>query len=76
MRSAVGFSSNSQDFQGYLPVLVPNYMGTSYDGEAGAQLLLASVNFEDYGLNVYKISYTLRYSVEGWVPEVYPLFGT
>jgi len=76
MRSAVGFSSTDQTFQGFLPVLVPNYMGTVYDGEAGGQLLLASVNFEDYGLNIYKISYTLRYSVEGWVPEVYPLLGT
>lgn len=76
MRSAVGYSSEDQTFQGFLPVLVPDYMGTTYDGEAGGQLLLASVNFEDYALNVYKISYTIRYSVEGWVPEVYPLFGT
>ena len=73
MRDAVGYSSNDQTWNSNLPVLLPNYMGTMFTGPAGAKLLLASVNFEDYALNVYKISYTIRYSNEGWVPEVYPI---
>lgn len=75
MRDAVGYSSNDQTWNSNLPVLLPNYMGTMFEGPAGAKLLLASVNFEDYALNVYKISYTIRYSNEGWVPEVYPILA-
>ena len=73
MRDAVGYSSNDQTWNSFLPVLLPNYMGTMFKGPAGAKILLASVNFEYYELNVYKISYTIRYSNEGWVPEVYPI---
>lgn len=55
------------------PLLVPNFMGTSWEGGYGAQLLLAGVNFEQYG-HVYKCSYQIRINKEGWPVQVYPLF--
>jgi hypothetical protein len=55
------------------PLLVPNFMGTSWEGGYGAQLLLAGVNFEQYG-HVYKCPYQIRINKEGWPVQVYPLF--
>jgi hypothetical protein len=55
------------------PLLVPNFMGTDWEGAFGAQLLLSGVNFEQYG-HVYKCSYQIRINKEGWPVQVYPLF--
>jgi hypothetical protein len=55
------------------PLLVPNFMGEDWEGAFGAQLLLAGVNFEQYG-HVYKCSYQIRINKEGWPVQVYPLF--
>jgi hypothetical protein len=55
------------------PLLVPNFMGEDWEGSFGAQLLLAGVNFEQYG-HVYKCSYQIRINKEGWPVQVYPLF--
>jgi hypothetical protein len=55
------------------PLLVPNFMGEDWEGAFGAQLLLAGVNFEQYG-HVYKCSYQIRINKEGWSVQVYPLF--
>jgi hypothetical protein len=55
------------------PKLVPNFMGTDWEGAFGAQLLLSGVNFEQYG-HVYKCSYQIRINKEGWPVQVYPLF--
>jgi hypothetical protein len=55
------------------PLLVPNFMGEDWEGSFGAQLLLAGVNFEEYG-HVYKCSYQIRINKEGWPVQVYPLF--
>lgn len=55
------------------PLLVPNFMGTDWEGAFGAQLLLSGVNFEQYG-HVYKCSYQIRINLEGWPVQVYPLF--
>lgn len=80
MRNAVGRSSFNRDWNSNLPELLPSYMGSTWTsvpippatvGES--QLLLASVNFEDFGLNTYKINYTIRYSAEGWVDAVNPM---
>lgn len=80
MRNAVGRSSFNRNWNSNLPDLLPSYMGSTWTsvpippatvGES--QLLLASVNFEDFGLNTYKINYTIRYSAEGWVDPVNPM---
>ena len=80
MRNAVGRSSFNRNWNSNLPDLLPSYMGSTWTsvpippatvGES--QLLLASVNFEDFGLNTYKINYTIRYSAEGWVDAVNPM---
>ena len=80
MRNAVGRSSFNRDWNSNLPELLPSYMGSTWTsvpippatvGES--QLLLASVNFEDFGLNTYKINYTIRFSAEGWVDAVNPM---
>ena len=79
MRNAVGRSSFNRNWNSTLPDLLPAYMGTTFTsipippatvGES--QLLLASVNFEDFGLDTYKINYTIRFSAEGWVVPVNP----
>jgi hypothetical protein len=55
------------------PLLIPEFMGTDWEGAFGGQLLLAGVNFEEYG-HVYKCSYQIRINLEGWPRQVYPLF--
>ena len=45
-----------------------------WEGKYGAKLLLAGVNFEEYGL-IYKCTYTVRLNNEGWPEAVYPLAG-
>jgi hypothetical protein len=55
------------------PKLVPDFMGVYWEGSFGAQLLLAGVNFEQYG-HVYKCSYQIRINKEGWPVQVYPQF--
>ena len=56
------------------PLLVPTFMGEDdWEGPNGAQLLLAGVNFEQYG-PIYKCSYQIRINKEGWPRAVYPLF--
>jgi hypothetical protein len=79
MRIAVGRSSNSRDWNAQLPELLPAYLGDTWlstpidPATVGQnQLLLASVNFEDFGLDTYKINYTIRFSAEGWVAPVNP----
>jgi len=79
MKDAVGRSSSTNDWGGNLPQLLPAYLGGTFlsnpvaGGVALPQLLLASVNFEDFGLSVKKINYTIRYNVEGWVTAVHPI---
>jgi hypothetical protein len=55
------------------PLLIPTFMGENWEGSQGAMLLLAGVNFEQYG-HVYKCSYQIRINKEGWPIAVYPLF--
>ena len=74
MLAYLGTTSYDNDWSGTMPKIVPEYFGTSFhssveDGEYD-QLLLAQVNVEDFGL-LYKISYEVRYSVQGWPDEVY-----
>jgi len=68
----VGHSSLEQGWSGG-PKLVPDFVGTYFEGAFGGQLLLAGVNFEEYG-HVYKCSYQIRINKEGWPRQVYPLF--
>lgn len=70
----LGTTSYDNDWAGTMPKIVPVYFGTSFhssveDGEYD-QLLLAQVNVQDFGL-LYKVSYEVRYSVQGWPEEVY-----
>jgi hypothetical protein len=70
----VGHSSLDNGWSGG-PYLVPSFMGESpnWEGTQGAMLLLANVNFEQYG-SIYKCSYQIRINKEGWPEQVYPLF--
>ena len=78
MRKAVGRASSDNDWNGNLPKLIPDYQGTTWLSDTGTaltgypQLLLASVNAEDFGLDTYKVSYTIKYNDEGYVEPVYP----
>jgi hypothetical protein len=70
----LGTTSYDNDWASTMPKIVPVYFGTSFhssveDGEYD-QLLLSQVNVEDYG-SLYKISYEVRYSIQGWPDEVY-----
>ena len=70
----LGTTSHDNDWAGTMPDIVPTYFGTSFISsvEDGGydQLLLAQVNVEDFG-DLYKISYEVRYSIQGWPDEVY-----
>jgi len=68
----VGHSSLVQGWSGG-PKLIPDFVGTDFEGAFGGQVLLAGVNFEEYG-HVYKCSYQIRMNLEGWPSQVYPLF--
>ena len=74
----VGRSSLESNWNAKLPTIIPAYIGTSlspgWEGKYGAKLLLAGVNFEEYGL-IYKCTYTVRLNNEGWPEAVYPLAG-
>ena len=79
MREAVGRSSSTLDWATNLPQLLPSYLGSTWlsvpippAATGQNQLLLASVNFEDFGLDTYKVNYTIRFSAEGWVEAVNP----
>ncbi len=75
MIEALNTSASTNNWEGTLPNIIPDYAGTYWNTstEGGDnQLLLAQVNVEDYGL-LYKVNYEVRYSHEGWPPEVYPV---
>lgn len=68
----VGRTTSVQGWEGG-PKLIPDFMGTNWEGGFGGKVLLAGVNFEDYGA-VYKCSYQIRINQEGWPTVVYPTF--
>lgn len=49
--------------------LIPAW-GPTGMGDYGKQNLLSQINVEEYG-SLYKVIYEIRYSKEGWPPEVY-----
>jgi hypothetical protein len=49
--------------------LIPAW-GPTGTGDFGNQNLLSQVNVEEFGL-LYKVLYEIRYSKEGWPPDVY-----
>lgn len=49
--------------------LIPAW-GPTGSGTNGNQNLLSQINVEEYGL-LYKVMYEIRYSKEGWPPDVY-----
>jgi hypothetical protein len=74
MISYLGTTSYDNDWAGTMPKIVPVYFGTTFhssveDGEYD-QLLLAQVNVEDFG-SLYKVTYEVRFSIQGWPDEVY-----
>ena len=70
MREFVGKTMNGRAPQGFR-FLLPAYLGDTWKAKDETdQLLIASVNFEDYGL-LYKITYELRFNREGYPKEVY-----
>ena len=50
--------------------LIPGWAPTG-TGTFGKKNLLSQINVEEYGL-LYKVMYEIRYSNEGWPPNVYP----
>lgn len=77
--ACVGRSSLEANWNAKLPTIIPAYIGTSaspgFEGKYGAKLLLAGVNFEEYG-TIYKCTYNVRLNNEGWPEAVYPLAGS
>lgn len=76
MLGALNTSSASNNWEGALPNIIPDYAGTYWNsgtlGDGDNQLLLTQVNVQDFGL-LYKVNYEVRYSEEGWPAEVYPV---
>ena len=70
IRKYVGSSFSGRAPYGYR-FLLPAYLGDTFEAKDETdQLLLSSVNFEDYGM-LYKISYEIRFNREGYSREVY-----
>lgn len=54
--------------------VLPDYYGSTFTAADGSpQLLIMNVGVERYSLNVYKITYTIRYNVDGFPNEIYAL---
>lgn len=69
-KQTLGKAGSTRNFNGNLPYILPDYMGDTFTGIYGHQLLLSQVNFEDFG-NLVKINYEVRISNEGWDSKVY-----
>lgn len=69
LRSALGKTSGTKSFAGVQ--LLPDYLGSTYVNSTRHQLLLSQVNFEDYGKDLYKVTYEIRFFADGYAPEVY-----
>lgn len=70
MRGLVGKTMGSRGPMGYRNLL-PTYLGDNWQTSTELdQLLIASVNFEDYGM-LYKINYELRFNRQGYPNAVY-----
>jgi hypothetical protein len=68
-------SSGTGSWEGNLPFIIPTYLTGPFTVSLGDdttinQLLLTQVNVESFG-SIYKISYEIKYSTEGWHPAVY-----
>ena len=72
LRGALGKTSGTKSFAGVQ--LLPDYLGNSYvtGSPSRNQLLLAQVNHEDYGKDLYKVSYEIRFFADGYTEKVYP----
>jgi hypothetical protein len=52
--------------------VLPDYYGTTFNAKDGTpQLLLTNVATERYSTKVYKLTYTIRYQIDGFPTEVY-----
>lgn len=52
--------------------ILPDYYGTEFNAADGTpQLLLTNVATERFSQSVYKITYTIRYNIDGFPTEVY-----
>jgi hypothetical protein len=67
----MGWSSATPDWAGNLPQLVPDYMGSDFVGNLGSQLLLSQASVEVFAGAIYKVSFEVKFSREGWHPAVY-----
>ena len=61
-------SATATNSWGIFP-LIPAW-GPIGEGDAGNRNLLSQINVEEYG-TLYKILYEIRYSKDGWPPDVY-----
>jgi hypothetical protein len=61
-------SATASNSWGIFP-LIPAW-GPIGEGDAGNRNLLSQINVEEYG-TLYKVLYEIRYSKDGWPPDVY-----
>lgn len=67
----MGTSSGSPNWQGGLPQLIPDYMGSSFNADGGPQLLLSQASVEVFAAAIYKVSFEVKFSRIGWNESVY-----
>jgi hypothetical protein len=71
MKNYLVTSSSDNTWDGNLPPLIPEYLGTSFvSADGNNQLLLSQVNFDDFG-ELVKVAYEIRFSNVGWDDSVY-----
>jgi hypothetical protein len=75
-REALGRSGSTNSFGGFLPRVIPTWLMSDAEewvaDDGDPQLLLTNTSFEDFSDTVIKITYTIRYNVEGYPLPVYP----
>ena len=63
-------SSPDGDWNGNLPYIIPEYMGTDFTYGDYNQLLLTQSNVESFG-DLYKVTFEVKFSLVGWHTDVY-----
>lgn len=70
----LGVSSGDGNWNANLPYIIPTYLTGPFTDPNNDynQLLLTQANVESYG-SLYKVTYEIKFSLNGWHPAIYPV---
>lgn len=68
----IGVATKSHDWNGALPNIIPDYMGTTFlSADNFPQMLLSQASVEVFSGAIYKVSFEIKFSRVGWHTAVY-----